>query len=226
MGTSEPRRRVSDRPSTTPSHTDYSDPKAPPIERRRRRAGSAASLRPKHWQTESGPLDFDTESARIVDGGGVVVIIPTTVKLVARFDVPGLDRVELSCSLDADGVYAIHDMRLVAAAPDVPIDFDAFRQVDTAAMLFDAIKPQVTVLDAPQVADDQAPVLDVLREYQPPADSNVRTAVVYMLARAVGGKPTTAVARDAGVSQAAAAQRVRRAREAGLIPPSTPGKVS
>ena len=45
----------------------------------------------------------------------------------------------------------------------------------------------------------------------------------YMLAQIVGAPPTQAVAERLGISSGAAAQRVKRARDAGLIEPTTKG---
>ncbi len=51
-------------------------------------------------------------------------------------------------------------------------------------------------------------------------------ALVYWIAYAVGENPTAAVAEDLGVSRGAAAQRVKRARDAGYLPPTTSGRAS
>jgi hypothetical protein len=53
-----------------------------------------------------------------------------------------------------------------------------------------------------------------------------QVALVYSVALAQGEHPTKAVAHDLGLTAAAAAQRVRRARAKGFLPPTTPGKVS
>ena len=59
-----------------------------------------------------------------------------------------------------------------------------------------------------------------------PIDPLHQVAITYSAAVAVGRPPTQAVAEDLGITANAAAQRVRRAREAGYLPPTTPGKVS
>jgi hypothetical protein len=59
-----------------------------------------------------------------------------------------------------------------------------------------------------------------------PDDPHVGIAVAYSVAHALGGHPVVAVAHDLGISAGAAAQRVRRARAAGYLPPTTPGKAS
>jgi hypothetical protein len=46
---------------------------------------------------------------------------------------------------------------------------------------------------------------------------------VYVLARIMGQHPTKAVGEHFGLKPAAAAQRVARARRAGLLPPTTKG---
>jgi hypothetical protein len=53
-------------------------------------------------------------------------------------------------------------------------------------------------------------------------DPNARLAYRYLLAKLTGENPTKAVAEDLGISVDAAAQRVRRARQQGLLPPATP----
>jgi hypothetical protein len=51
-------------------------------------------------------------------------------------------------------------------------------------------------------------------------------ALTYSVAFAIGESPTAAVARDLRISHAAAAQRVKRAREKGLLPPTRKGSAS
>lgn len=53
-----------------------------------------------------------------------------------------------------------------------------------------------------------------------------RVALAYSTAYAFGEDPTAAVATDEQISHAAAAQRVKRAREAGYLPPTERGKAS
>ena len=50
--------------------------------------------------------------------------------------------------------------------------------------------------------------------------------LIYVSARAVGDNPTAAVAHDLRSSSGAAAQRVRRARQKGMLAPTTPGRTS
>lgn len=57
-------------------------------------------------------------------------------------------------------------------------------------------------------------------------DSAVGVALTYSVAYAIGGHPVLAVAKDLDISPGAAAQRVRRARKRGYLPPTTPGKAS
>jgi hypothetical protein len=57
-------------------------------------------------------------------------------------------------------------------------------------------------------------------------DPHVNIALAYSVAHALGDHPVAFVARDLGISAGAAAQRVRRARAAGYLPPTTPGKAS
>ena len=45
----------------------------------------------------------------------------------------------------------------------------------------------------------------------------------YLLAQLVGDNPTVAVGLELGISRQIAAQRVSRARKAGLLPPTTKG---
>lgn len=59
-----------------------------------------------------------------------------------------------------------------------------------------------------------------------PDDPHVVVALAYSVAHALGGHPVLAVAEDMNISPAAAAQRVRRARARGYLPPTTPGKAS
>ena len=51
-------------------------------------------------------------------------------------------------------------------------------------------------------------------------------ATTYSVAYALGEPPTAAVATDLGISHAAAAQRVKRARDAGYLPPTEKGRAS
>ena len=53
-----------------------------------------------------------------------------------------------------------------------------------------------------------------------------KTAVIYTAAHAIYDKPTKAVADYFRISRDAAAHRVKRARKAGYLPPTTPGKAS
>jgi len=61
-----------------------------------------------------------------------------------------------------------------------------------------------------------------------PADDDSTLATYlsysYLVAHAVGLDPTKEVGAEYGLTQGAAAQRVRRARKAGLLPPTTKGK--
>jgi hypothetical protein len=59
-----------------------------------------------------------------------------------------------------------------------------------------------------------------------PVDPLWRVAITYSAAHAVGQPPTKAVAEALGITPGAAAQRVRRAREAGYLPPTKSGKAS
>jgi hypothetical protein len=52
-----------------------------------------------------------------------------------------------------------------------------------------------------------------------------QVAFIYGAARLMGEQPTKAVADKLGISREAAAQQVRRARQKGLLQPTTPGKV-
>lgn len=51
-------------------------------------------------------------------------------------------------------------------------------------------------------------------------------ALTYSVALAVGANPTAAVADELELSPGAAAQRVKRARDRGFLPATTPGKAS
>jgi hypothetical protein len=58
------------------------------------------------------------------------------------------------------------------------------------------------------------------------SDPLLHVAAVYSVAFAMGSNPTSAVAAAKGVKVNAAAQWVRRAREAGYLPPTTKGRAS
>ena len=53
-----------------------------------------------------------------------------------------------------------------------------------------------------------------------------RVATTYSVAYALGEPPTEAVAERLRISHGAAAQRVKRARDAGYLPPTTKGRAS
>jgi hypothetical protein len=60
----------------------------------------------------------------------------------------------------------------------------------------------------------------------PDADPMMNVALTYATAASVNAPPVQFVAERFGISPGAAAQRVKRARDAGYLPPTTPGTVS
>jgi hypothetical protein len=121
---------------------------------------------------------------------------------------------ELSLDLElSDDRYVI--TRVEAVAPEGGrIDLETLRRFNYSAALRDALRHDV--VSVPMSREDRIAVQ--LGETTP--DPLERAAYVYTLARLVGESPTKAVADAQGISAAAAAQRVRRARQKGLLPPA------
>jgi hypothetical protein len=69
-------------------------------------------------------------------------------------------------------------------------------------------------------------VYSVDHPLEPPVDPLWLVAITYSAAHAVGQPPSKAVAERLGITAGAAAQRVRRARGAGYLPPTSAGKAS
>lgn len=122
----------------------------------------------------------------------------------------GLASLTLDLRLTFSG-YAIE--RLEARGPgQAPLDLEALRRFGfkeaLRQSLFDMLGKQ------PETAET---LLKVFSDRD--TKSLERVAVVYGLAQLLGDAPTTAVARSLNITPAAAAQRVRRARAGGFLPP-------
>jgi hypothetical protein len=123
--------------------------------------------------------------------------------------VAGLGTLRLDMRLRA-GEYVID--RLEATGHDgEPLEVEALRRVRYSEIL-----PRLVIKVMDRGANF-AEVLDNLRG----RNDEVRVAFMWSLARLTGYPPTLAVAEDMRITPGAAAQRVRRARAAGLIPPDT-----
>jgi hypothetical protein len=129
----------------------------------------------------------------------------------------GLAAMRLHVELQA-GMYRV--TRLTADGPARGyLDIERVREFTYGPALRQALSGAVRLVEGDDVHTAANPVAEADRPLW-------RVALTYSLARATGANPTTAVAEDLGVNQAAAAQRVKRARQRGFLPPTTPGRTS
>lgn len=98
------------------------------------------------------------------------------------------------------------------------IDFEAVRSFNYRRVLRQGLAGVV------RPVSDQGDGLLSTQRKPPGVDPNWDVALAYVIAKAVGDNPTQAVAHDLGISQPAAAQRVRRARQLGYLPKTTRGR--
>jgi hypothetical protein len=113
-----------------------------------------------------------------------------------------------------DGRYVV--TQLEAHGPEGgQLDVEAVRRFPIAQMLRRTL---------PGMLERGAGTAEALVRLRREPDSPERVALVYRLAELFGDAPTSAVAADLHISQPAAAQRVRRARQAGLLPPARRGR--
>jgi hypothetical protein len=130
---------------------------------------------------------------------------------------PRLGRATMTVEL-IDGVYRV--TALIAEGPeDSWLDLEAVR-----AMRFSELVVQGLVKAVRYHHDDGKTY--TAEKPLPEQDPLRFVALTYAMARAAGQHPTARVAEDLGISREAAAQRVKRARDAGYLPPTEPGKVS
>lgn len=110
----------------------------------------------------------------------------------------------------------------------VPVDADAAEQVTLmTSTLRDLRIAEIIIEDREQLKHEPEPVPAPELQIAGMRDSTVRrlrrTAEIYLDAWRAGDPPTQAVARRMNLTQNAAANLVRRAREAGLLPPTSAG---
>lgn len=65
---------------------------------------------------------------------------------------------------------------------------------------------------------------DAVRHSGAISDGLEGVSTIYRMALLAGRPPTAAIAREFGITRRAATDRIRRARLAGFLPPTTPGK--
>ena len=147
------------------------------------------------------------------------MVIPHSIFVVAEWDdQPRLGKVELTVTL-IDRKLEISNMQAYAEV-DHGLDIEDLRRLDTSALLRQAISSAVRT--ETRAADGSFITESPIENPDPLA----RVALTYSLAYALGERPGAAVARDLGITPGAAAQRIRRARALGYLPPTTPGKAS
>jgi hypothetical protein len=133
-----------------------------------------------------------------------------------EFDDPpgaaGLSELSLAMELAGDH-YVITRVEAVAPAGG-RVDIEALRRFNYSTALRHTVRHVVKV---PMSTGDQI-AFQLGQEKTGPLH---RAAYVYTLARLVGEHPTKAVADAMGITTAAAAQRVRRARQKGYLPPAS-----
>jgi hypothetical protein len=127
---------------------------------------------------------------------------------------PGLAEVFLDVEL-IDRRYVITRL-LATPPPGGGLDIETVRALDTASYIRRGVANRIIM----ESSDGQTYTAEQPMESPNPLWP---VATAYAVAHALGEPPTMAVARDLRISQAAAAQRVKRAREAGFLPATRRG---
>jgi hypothetical protein len=151
-------------------------------------------------------------------------LAPTKCRLMIEVEgEPGLTNVEATMAL-RERRYVIETITAHAFNWDpVGVDRAAIQRLPLGRLLRTAIGPHVQI---EQEYGTEASRFTRTYRAADNADPLWRVALVYSIAHAFGEPPTTAVADDLGITRGAAAQRVRRAREADYLPPTTQGRAS
>ena len=149
---------------------------------------------------------------------GVAAELWAPAAMTVRVLVDGDDRlasVELGLEL-RDGRY--RTTRLVAEPPAGSwLDLEAVRELNYSRHLVDALAGRV------EARFRSGDTYTAERPMENP-DPLWPVALCYTVARALNQNPTVAVAERFGIEHAAAAQRVRRARAKGFLPPTQQGR--
>jgi hypothetical protein len=117
-----------------------------------------------------------------------------------------------------DGIYRLTELNAVGA-DDAWLDIEEVRSLRYS----DAI--QAAVAGAVRLITKEGDTFTSERPIDNP-DPHWAIALEYASARAVGRPPLAAIEEHFGITRAAAAQRVKRAREKGFLPKTERGKVS
>jgi hypothetical protein len=129
----------------------------------------------------------------------------------------GIAEAEFDVRLTADDCFGV--VRAETRAPEGGIiDLDKVRRFQVRPLLREVLR-QVVRVPVGVIDDFFTPRLG-----RKPTTLD-RVVIVYSTARLMGEQPTKAVAETLGISRDAAAQQVHRARQKGLLRPTTPGKV-
>ncbi|CAN5658638.1 hypothetical protein BH24ACT5_BH24ACT5_13150 [soil metagenome] len=151
------------------------------------------------------------------------LLAPTTANIV--IDVSGephLGQVVAELAL-VDRRYRI--VKLEATPPDDSwLDIEALRRVDVGGCARGAIEHLVRFEQ--MLVEGEASIRWAMSRRIADVDNLAAVATVYAVAYAFGERPTKAVVEAFGLSQAAAAHRVMRARAAGYLLPTTQGRAS
>ena len=108
--------------------------------------------------------------------------------------------------------------------PDTPLDIEALPRLPLGKLMFDALRGGMMF----EKLDERDQVQWVRPAYETSGEGQWLwdVALTYSVAYAVGARPTKTVAERHGISPSAATQRVKQARDAGLLPKTTPGRAS
>jgi hypothetical protein len=201
--------------------------------RQPQRSGPEGATEPPrlHWspdnQTGGGRYAVVERSVRTriaaVDGCPVMLQVPHELVLEALVDLRDGEAVALlvAVRLDAPAArYRVTDLVLRPAAADGLLETDVLKLVPMSTVLAEGlirVPHHVQLVGRPGQEPGEPVVIDDL-------EPNEYLAVLWLLAQLAGAEPNVFIADDLGISAQAAAQRVARARRAGLIPPaSRPG---
>lgn len=147
----------------------------------------------------------DSEKRPVGDVGlAVNLVVPDRLVLEMHWEAePGtVDMESLTVALRlVDGRYEVERLE-AAGPPEGYLDLEVVRRYNYRPMLARFLTSQFEYLKRKM------------------RDPDERFGYTYLVAKLTGENPTSAVADELGISVAAAAQRVRRARLQGLLPPA------
>ena len=175
-----------------------------------------------NWSVKSPYHPWTPYSPLGEHGAAAFIKAPQSITVIATPQGhPEIHEVTIEATL-VDGRYRIG--RFEVRALHGGVSAEAIRRIPTASLFREAVANSSQIVMGPE--DRALYGEEPVAWWNPLTDAHVGVDVVYMLARAVGQPPTQAVAEHFGISQQTAAGRVRRRRALGMLPPTTPGKVT